>query len=141
MNLEQLKIEHDMIDQHASDLIVMAGGGSRGHAAASASLAYLADLVASHLEKENVLVYATVAKVRGRSAEQAWAVVTDLNALQADWQVYLAEWTADRVASRWAEFQRDTTAILSRLRARVREETQWLYPLALEHGVLRLRVG
>lgn len=140
MNLEQLKIEHDMIDQRASDLIDMVGGSPCAHSAASASLATLADLVASHLEKENVLVYATVAKVRGRSAEEAWAVVTDLNALQADWQAYLAEWNPDRVANGWIEFQRDTAAILSRLRARVREETQWLYPLALEHGVLRLRV-
>jgi hypothetical protein len=55
VTLEQLKIEHDMIDQHASDLIGMACGSSGGHTAASATLASLADLVASHLEKENVL--------------------------------------------------------------------------------------
>jgi hypothetical protein len=126
VTLEQLKIEHDMIDQHASDLIGMACGSSGGHTAASATLASLADLVASHLEKENVLVYAIVAKVRGSSAEEAWAAVTAFDALKADWQAYLVEWTSDRVASRWAEFQRDTIAILRRLNARVREERQSL---------------
>jgi hypothetical protein len=140
MDLECLKIEHDMIDQHAGDLIRLTAGEPFAHAEASRRLADLADLVAAHLEKEDVLVYEVVARVRGRSAEQVACVVTALAALKADWAAYLGEWTADHVACRWAEFQRDTAAILPRLRARVREETHWLYPLALENGVLRLRV-
>lgn len=140
MDLEQLKIEHDMIDRQAADLLDMAAGSPSVHDAASARLARLATLVASHLKKENALVYATVAKVRGRSAAQVWAIITEYDALKADWEAYLAEWSALQVANAWAEFQHDTAAILTRLRARVQEETQWLYPLALEHGVLRMRV-
>lgn len=140
MNLEQLKIEHDMIDRLAGDLAGLADGGPASHTSAAASLARLAEPVASHLEKENVLVYATIARVRGRSAGEAFAIVTTFNALKADWEAYVAEWTAGRIAFGWAEFHRDSASMLTRLRARVREETFWLYPLALKHGVFRMRV-
>jgi hemerythrin-like domain-containing protein len=126
---KQLVSEHDRIEELVDSILRMATDDQSESRRISTALSELAQVVAEHLEHEDALLYATAGE---RLGEQ-------LEALKQDWLDYLSEWTHDCIAVDGETFSLETANILTRLKARVRLESELLYASALQKGQISLR--
>ena len=140
MSYERLIREHDEIDAAARRLEVAAQAETPDTAAVAGLLSELACAVDEHLRHEDRAVYSQLIANPDTSARAAPVDFEGMfEALRCDWQNYLSDWDADCLAADWPNFQAETAAIMARLRDRVREETDLIYPLALQRGMIALR--
>lgn len=67
----------------------------------------------------------------------------DLNLLVAqmnrDWPAYLDRWDIRRIEYAWPAFASETRRILTKGLERLKLENAIIYPLALDHGTIRIR--
>ena len=73
------------------------------------------------------------------TASAARDAVKKFETLAADWSAYVARWSRDAIRNDPAGFAEASTAILTRLAARVKVEDDLLYPLALRAAQITLR--
>jgi len=140
MSYQRLIREHDELATKASELEALLGGGARNPAAAAGLLHELAFLVREHLSYEDRRVYSRLIELRSRKDLPSSAEFEALcEALRDDWEAYLVEWDEDCIRADWEEFSAATTALMARLRERVCQETNLIYPLALKEGLIKLR--
>lgn len=139
-NFQTLIAEHDHLDDLALKLARIA---ERGEPDAVEALAARADLSVSldyHLGREDAFLYDEL--LSGRAAEFSDAVTkfhSDFKDLSSDWSDYLRLWDLPSVQADWVQFCAETIVMMGRLRARISEENNLLYPLALRHSRIRLR--
>lgn len=134
--------EHVAIDRACDVVLALALAPDCRPREAALALDVLAALLRDHLAAEDEMIYQTILAARGdRHGATAAALGAELARLCDDWADYLYRWDACRIAADWAEFARDTAALLIRVRERVARETTILYSLALHHGTLDVEPG
>lgn len=140
MSYERLIREHDAIDLAARRLENAAGAATPDTATIVGLRSELACAVNEHLHHEDRTVYALLIGLGTKGVLNAAIDFEALfQALKCDWEDYLADWDADCILADWEGFQAETSAIMARLRERVRTETDLIYPLALKQGMIPLR--
>ena len=141
MSYERLVAEHSAIDKLCRRLERAVEISQPDGVGAAALLGQLSLAVGEHLAAEDRSVYAPLI---GAKHDKPWRAEVDFEAafqeLRADWQTYLAEWVStDTIESDWPTFAEETRAMMVRLRQRVRDETDLIYPMAMQRGYIRLR--
>jgi hypothetical protein len=140
MSLERLIREHDEIDQLSQDLLTLTRQAPPSPVAALASLNHLARSVEDHLSYEDRTVYSVLIDRYATSATfNADKFERVFEELRDSWLAYLAKWDVRRVSADWSSFCAETADMIPRLQARVRNETNLIYSLALSDGTIRLR--
>ena len=140
MSYQRLVAEHDEIDVAARQIEHLLTGDEPAGVVVSTRLSELALLVADHLRNEDQSVYQPLIKRQDKPRSEALLnLELHLEDLRHDWLQYLADWTPECVKADFDTFRSDTTQMMSRLRARVKIETDLIYPLALKHGSIRLK--
>lgn len=106
--------------------------------------AMLRDTLLRHLKCEDWVLYPRL-KASGDAdlVDMAQAFVAEMGHIAGDFAVYDERWTTERVEREWADFRRETLAILAALAARIAREEGELYPAAerLEAAVLPMPGG
>lgn len=139
MSIARLMSEHDRIDIAIQQLASVTGQDQPEAINAVVALSELAAELSYHLAHEDSYIYAAAALKDGtRFAKTANEFVTEFAALRADWDVYLREWTTDCIEGDWGNFCQETRSILGRLSDRVRAESEVLYAIGLQQGVIPL---
>lgn len=140
MSYKQLIDDHDEIDRLTRELDVVANAAHPDPASASEVLLSLATAVREHLAHEDRTIYSRLTNGKRRPPgtpeidfEAAFQELSD------DWQTYLSDWNLDLLACDWPSFVAETAAMMARLRIRVRDETNLIYPLAMQQGLIGLR--
>ncbi len=139
-NFETLLAEHDHLDDLALKLVRIAERADPDPAGALAAIADLSFSLDDHLSREAMFLHGEL--LSGRIAAFSDAVSkfnSDFNDLLPDWCDYRRQWDPSAVQAGWAQFCCETTSIMGRLRARISEENNLLYPLALRYSRIRLR--
>jgi Hemerythrin HHE cation binding domain len=138
--LNKLLQEHDMIER----LVVRLDGIARSTVAA-ADAAFLAvqqlnQALDSHLAHEDLFLYVDAMK-SCRFSREIEKFRSDFDDLTQDWGSYLVNWSPLEMKSHWADFCKQTLHLMKRLRDRVAQENELLYPMALQTNRIRLRVA
>ena len=139
MDYQRLIAEHDEIDQLCHALMSTVTTEQPDLDAILRTRGDLGAALGAHLAHEDSFIYPGMAARRGDPAAVAAAFVAEFAGLTHDWPLYLAEWSAECIAGDWTTFRNETVAIVRRLRARVRRESEALYPAALRVGAITLR--
>lgn len=140
MSYERLIREHDAIDVLAGRLAAAA----KLNQSTDQIMVLLWDLslaVSEHLRHEDRTVYQPLldepADTKKMASSQDFERM--FQDLRSDWEQYLGDWNSETVAADRATFKHETETMVIRLRERVRAETSLIYPVALQHGAIRLR--
>ena len=141
MSYERLIHEHAEIDKLSHRLEIEVEKSGPDPQCVAALLGELSLAVKEHLAAEDRSVYEPLI---GTKHDKGWRAEVDFEAafqaLETDWTTYLADWvTADSIEHDWMTFAEETRGMMGRLRQRVREETDLIYPMALQRGFIRLR--
>ena len=141
MSYERLIADHDAIDKLAYRIEAKIEEPEPDAAGTEALLGDPSLAVSEHLAVEDRSVYAPLV---GAKHDKPWRSEVDFEAalqeLRADWQTYLADWVVtDKIKGDWPAFAEETRAMMARLRQRVRDETDLIYPMAMQRGYIRLR--
>ena len=141
MSYQRLIHEHAEIDKLSRRLEMEVERPEPDVQGVAALLGELSLAVKEHLAAEDRSVYE---RLIGAKHDKAWRAEVDFEAtfqaLASDWTTYLADWmTADGIENDWPTFAEETLGMMSRLRQRVRDETDLIYPMALQRGFIRLR--
>ncbi len=140
MTYEHLMREHDRIDVLAARLDVMLDVDRPDAEAAMATLGMLVSELDGHLATEDSAIYPRlIVSDDAAAAATAERFVGEVAPLKRDWRQFLDHWSAPAAARDWPRFCGEARAMMARLRARVRAETEVLYPLALQKSIIRLR--
>lgn len=138
---QTLIIEHDHLKLLA-DRMAGAVAGVPEIATAIGIRSELSVAVGSHLTREEDFFYEELmAPGDGKFPAAVAEFRRSFASLTEAWSDYLGHWDADRIATDWAGFARQTTAIMNRLRERIADENRLLYPLALQSCRIRLRTA
>lgn len=136
----RLVSEHDTIDAGIDALKRLTTAAEMDLEAVLAALATLSVDLREHLAHEDSFIYPMmIEQDRTNSHEVAQSFVSEFAALRADWNAYLAEWTADCIEADWGNFCWQTASMMTRLGLRVMRENEVLYLRALQNGRIRLR--
>lgn len=139
-DIERLIEEHREMDQMAQDLLALVASSSPQSIEAYALLRRLSACLDEHLAGETGFLYADhFAADPGRLDEEIATFERAFADLKEEWALYLHEWTPDNIGIDWRNFAHSTRWIIGRLRERIAQENDILYPLALHHGRIRLR--
>lgn len=104
------------------------------------ALTALAGDLSGHLAREDADIYPRLMMCADEgTASAARDAVKKFETLAADWSAYVARWSRDAIRNDPGGFADASTAILSRLAARVKVEDDLLYPLALRAAQITLR--
>jgi len=141
VSYQRLIEEHDAIDTLVRRIEAEVDTSGPSIPAISALLADLSLAVSNHLSVEDRSVYTRLIVAKDKESVRVKVDFEEaFQALRADWLAYLADWTSsDNVELDWDTFVNETRAMMPRLRQRVREETNLIYPVALHLGFIRLR--
>ena len=100
----------------------------------------LAGCLDEHLAAEAGFLYASHYRAQpNRLEEEVMAFERDFQNLQEEWELYMSEWTIDNMSIDWRNFYHATLSVMQRFHARLMQENDILYPLALHYGRIRLR--
>ena len=140
-NFQTLLAEHDHLDELALTLVRIAERAEPDAAKALHARAAFSASLDDHLGRETAFLDGELHE--GKVPEFSDAVVkfhSDFNDLAADCGHYLRLWDLAAADADWPRFCGETTAIMARLRTRINEENNLLYPLALRYSRIRLRM-
>jgi len=140
MSYQHLIAEHDDIDRRLNKLLALVLAKVPDVDGAVIALSDLASALGSHLAHEDRLLYTRM--IDAAPADFRYTVIAfnrDFDALRADWEVYLHEWSSESINYDWYNFAAATKLMAVRLAARVRAENEILYSTALKAGVLTMR--
>jgi hypothetical protein len=139
-SLARLLDEHDGISLAAGMILLMLDAPQGEPVEASERLADLARIVSDHVAYEEQFIYPEMTRIGNAELSEASRLFAEeFETLRGDWCGYLDAWPADRIRGAWADFKRETRAILPRMLDRVQRENNCLYPLALRRGAVSLR--
>jgi hypothetical protein len=140
MSYQRLIEEHDEIDRLARQLERGVEVDTPDPARAFHLLVELSRAVSEHLSYEDRRVYSRLLAPKApRAVGPEVDFEASFQALRTDWLTYLGDWNIETLACDWTAFREETRAMMTRLRSRVRDETNLIYPLALQQGAIRLR--
>lgn len=140
LEIEQLIQEHKAMDELAQALLTLVKSPDPHVEKAFSIVRRLSAYLDEHLAAGRNLLYANhSAAVPGRLDEEAAAFERALTDLKEDWALYLHEWIPDNIGIDWRNFSHATQWIINRLRERIAQESDILYPLTLHQGGIRLR--
>lgn len=140
MSYQRLIEDHDRIDHLARELEKIVDADRADPDEAVFVLMKLATTISKHLSYEDRHVYSRLIKAKpARPGEPVIDFEETFQQLRADWTAYLADWNIETLACDWPAFQDETRTMMARLRARTRDETNLIYPLAMQNGFIRLR--
>jgi len=138
----QLIDDHEGLAIEAKRLIALVSQQESHAAQAYDQLCKFRNQLDTHLYAEADFIYADeMRKDPSRLETEIIAFEQEFADLKADWGDYLTEWSEDNIASDWAEFAGVTARMMGRLLERIAAENAVLYPLALQHGRIRLRAA
>lgn len=90
----------------------------------------LTNKLIAHLKAEDWLLYPRLLESGDPEiAATAREFVDEMGGLAAAFTAYVDKWDAFKIASEWAEYQRETQGIIEALRTRITRENRDLYPL------------
>ncbi|WP_448659817.1 hemerythrin domain-containing protein [Sphingomonas sp. CJ99] len=139
LSFERLIREHRYISQLSARLRHAIALGVDSPVAHSAMHALSACLI-GHLEAEDSEIYPRLMLSRDAGAAEAARIAIErFHTLKSDWVAHLAEWNPAEIAGDRPSFDATTLAILDRLDARIAQENELLYPMALNEAHLPLR--
>jgi hypothetical protein len=139
LSFERLIREHRLIAQLSARLRhALADGVAAGDA--HAALHALSDCLIAHLRAEDSEIYPRLMVSRDAgAAHAARQAIERFHTLASDWMAHVDRWGTAAIARDRAGFDADTLAILDRLDARIVQENELLYPMALNAAHLPLR--
>lgn len=140
VSFENLLVEHDELAELVGDvekiLVVTRPNAARAIELRTA----LYDLLLDHLAREDAEVYPRLmAAPDPATAYLAGQFFTDYASLTYELDAYLTRWTETAAAAEWPAFCGATRSVLGRLRQRISDENEMLYPTALSASVISLR--
>ncbi|MCP5398641.1 MAG: hypothetical protein R3E11_03915 [Sphingobium sp.] len=138
--ISRLIAEHEAMDDMASSLMELARSPVPLADEAFALMRRLAGCLDEHLAAEAGFLYANHYRAQpNRLEEEVIAFERDFQNLQEEWELYMSEWTVDNMSIDWRNFDHATQSVMQRFCARLMQENEILYPLALHYGRIRLR--
>jgi hypothetical protein len=141
VDLEQLLDEHRRIDDRSVDILRLTKGRSLDLVLIKAGLQDLNRMMNAHIAHEDPLIYDVAQHLRTIGFDaHAVRMSTELEQLKQDWMEYFHFWTNGDLLGNPDQFRVDVSELLSRIRDRVRVESELLYFTALRHGLLTLRL-
>lgn len=141
-NLARLVEEHDALADAARTLIALATEECGRPAEAHRELTHFREELDAHLAAEADFMYADeMRKDPTRLDTEIIAFEQEFADLKNNWADYLAQWSLEAITADWAGFASATTMMMHRLLERIEAENAVLYPLALQHGRIRLRAA
>lgn len=139
LSFERLIREHRYIARLSARLRHAIGLGVDAPAAHGAMHALSACLI-EHLEAEDAQIYPRLMLSRDAGAAEAARIAIErFQTLKSDWVAHMGRWTPAEIAGNRPSFDAATLAILDRLDARIAQENDLLYPMALNEAHLPLR--
>jgi hypothetical protein len=139
-DINRLIEEHQAMDDMARELIELARHSEPQPLEAFNAMRRLSACLDEHLAGEAGFLYRDHLAARpDRLEEEVRRFEADFADLTEEWTLYLREWTLDNIAIDWCNYAHATLWIMGRLRERIAQENDILYPLALHHGRIRLR--
>lgn len=140
MSYERLIAEHAEIDDALLRLQKLVATDPADIDTVIVALSDLSQVLAGHLAHEDSFIYPRmIAGPNGESSAVARDFVRSFECLRKDWDLYLAEWNSECIATEWANFRSETERMATRLAQRVRAENELLYATALKANVIPLR--
>lgn len=138
--IERLIEEHKQLDDMARELMELSRSAEPRPLDAFTLLWKLSACLDEHLAGEAGFIYTDHLKVQpDRMDIEVAAFEAAFQDLVEEWSLYLKEWTLDNITIDWRNFDHATQWIIGRLRERIAQENDILYPLALQAGRIRLR--
>lgn len=105
-----------------------------------AALDCLGDALVEHLATEDREIHPRLMAARdGPTRLGAQEARRRYETLAEDWVALIGHWTQARIAADRDGFAAESSALIERLHARIREEDDLLYPAALASGQMALR--
>ncbi|MDG5488333.1 hemerythrin domain-containing protein [Sphingomonas sp. BGYR3] len=139
LSFERLIREHRLISQLGGQLRHALSIGA-DTAAAHGAMTTLSDTLIAHLHAEDSEIYPQLMISRDAGAAHAARVAVErFKTLASDWIAHVAFWTPSAISQNRPGFDAATLAILARLDARIAQENELLYPMALSTANLPLR--
>ncbi len=139
-DIERLIQEHRAMDELAQDLLELMESPEPRAEEAFSLVRRLSACLDEHLAAEQGFLYADhFAAVPGRLDGEVAAFERAFADLKEEWALYLLEWMPENIGVDWRNFSHATGWIIGRLRERIAQEDDILYPLALQQGRIRLR--
>lgn len=139
--IQRLIQDHQAMDDMARDIMEMVSPSAPPRAIdAFNALRRLSACLDEHLAGEASFLYTDQLRAEtSRLETEIAAFERDFEDLKQEWALYLHEWTPDNIAIDWRNYSHATLWIMNRLRARIMQENDILYPLALQQSRIRLR--
>jgi hypothetical protein len=139
-DIERLIQEHKAMDELAQDLLALVERPEPRVEEAFSLVRRLSACLDEHLAAEQGFLYANhLAAALGRLDEEVVAFERAFADLKEEWALYLLEWTPENIGIDWRNFAHATGWVIRRLRERIAQENDILYPLALQQCRIRLR--
>jgi hypothetical protein len=139
-NIGRLIEEHNHMDDMALDLMNLVRSPEQRALDAFTLLRRLSGSLDEHLAGEEGFLYADHFRAApNRLEEEIIAFEHAFEDMKEEWSIYLAEWTLDNIMIDWRNFDHATQWIMGRLRERIAQENEILYPMALHYGRIRLQ--
>ena len=140
VSYEQLAGEHAAIDGLIAKLLIELDACPPQPERAIEILRALVSELNEHLATEDCTLYPRLlASNDVRSSATAAQFLDDLEILRIDWRDFVIEWSGEAITYDWREFTGEARVMLARLRARVRDENELLYPAALQRSAITFR--
>ncbi len=140
LSIDRLIEEHEAKDDMAQMLMELVCSSEPKTYEAFSLLRRLAACLDEHLAGEAGFLYSDHLRASpARLEEEVLAFEEAFEDLKQEWSTYLHEWTPDNIELDWRNFDHTTQWIMRRLRTRIAQENDILYPLALHYGRIRLR--
>lgn len=133
--------DHTLLDTAAATLAILAEGVASQPEMAFDELQRFRHTLAQHLNEEAKVIAASHEHGVTPFAEHAAAHRDAFADLVAEWETYLREWSEDNIREDWTGFGDATRWMMGRLREQIRAENDILYPLAVKHGLVSMRVA
>ncbi len=140
--LAQLIDDHEALSGATKNLIALVSQEQSCATTAHDQLSAFRDLLHTHLQAEADFIYADeLRKDPSRLDNEVTAFEQEFSDLKRDWGRYLVKWSKDNIAADRSKFSDETVRMMGRLLERIEAENAVLYPLALQHGRIRLRAA
>jgi hypothetical protein len=140
LSIDRLIEEHDTMDDMANELMELVRSSEPKANEAFSLLRRLSACLDEHLAGEAGFLYSDhLRSSSARLEEEVLAFEKTFEDLKLEWSTYLHEWMPDNIELDWRNFDHATQWVMGRLRARITQENDILYPLALHYGRIRLR--
>jgi|GEM_PF-1176012 len=139
-SIQRLIEEHDLMDDMAYDLMELVQSPEPQAIEAFTMMRRLAACMDEHVKGEEGVLYTDHYRAMpNRLEKEVVAFERNYQDLTEEWTIYMSEWSIENIAIDWRNFDHATQWVMGRFRARLEQENEILYPLALHYSRIRLR--